>query len=355
MGRYSLDKTGLNPDNLVCEDVVDIGDKAVRIIAPRYGAFFSASLKVWDGDRLLDIDVDYKPEEFLQEESMLTAQEIVRFIAIINPEVSSTIKVHRQVLGGNYASYNDVAGDAFEQAANDLRPVHFNDLLGVPEEWNPAWHTHSAPSVLDWGALVAAIDRLRGTVNIGNTASFQTLVDYIDKSIRIAKREFEEQHLAPDRVFDGFIDERGMSMSSILYMLTTNNIPSVIFLKPIRSEFVCGNQTGIVYLELFSNKPCKDMKLRWDVEHYSTDESDFLSTKGALDNYKSGSVLEIIINNELAFRSKYFEVSISIGDKRVSLMMGKIRASDYVRDVAEVENSYLQEPVETAETHFLSH
>lgn len=354
MSRYALDKTGVNPDNLVCEDVVDIGTNAIRIISPRYGAYFSESLMVWDQGVRLTPGIDYKPEEFLLEESMLTAKEIVKFISIINPEVSSSLKIHRQVLGGNYQSNNDVAADLFEAAANDIRPVHYDDILGKPTEFNPAWHPHSAPSVFNWGALVAAVDRLSSTVNVGNTPSFQILIDYIDSSIRKAQKVFEDQHLPASESFDGFIDERGMSMSSILYIMATGKIPSVIFFQPVRSEYICNESTGVIYFEIFSTKECGNLKLNWEVIHFTTDELDFEYTKGPIMNYKTGAILEIMINNTIAFHEKYFEISITDQDgKRVSLMMGDVRASDYLKDKREVERSFVQNTVQTAETLFL--
>lgn len=330
--RYALDITGVNPDNLVCENQVVLTAAAVRVVTPIYGAYFSDSLKLWDvDDRQLIKGVDFKPLEFLQQGFMITGQDIYQFIAILDSTVKGPVRIHRQILGGQYTSDTDVAGQLYEQAANDLRPVHFGDIIGVPEEFPPAWHPHDAPDVMNWGALISAVDRLRSTVNMGNSYAFQTLINYIDNSIREAQKIFHEQSLPLSKLPTGIIDERALSMSAVLWLLSRKNPPSVLYLTPVRSSFSCENKTGVIYFEVTSTKACKRMDHYWQIEHRTTDDLDFEVIKGPLVNYSDGAILEIITNNYDAFHRKFFNVGIfNSAGQRIGLITGDTRAKDYM-------------------------
>lgn len=330
--RYALDVTGINPDNLVCELHVILDTPRIRVVSPIYGAYFSDSLKIWDNadGRQLVKGVDFRPEEFSQAGFLETALDVYQLISILNPLVSKDIRVHRQILGGHWASDTDINARAFQAAANDVRPVHFDDIAGFPEEVRAAWHDHSAGDVLNWGALIAAVDRLRNTVNIGNTHAFQTLINYVDQSIRDAQKIFEEKNLPAVNLPNGFIDERGLSMSAVFYMLTMNAVPKIMFFKPVRSEYICSNNTGIVYFELSTNIDCPNKLYTWRLEHRTTEDRDFEQTSGPMVSYDDGDIVEILINNYDAFHRQHFSIGVFNSDgKRISLIMGDVRAKDY--------------------------
>lgn len=185
--RYPLDKTGVNPDNLVVREPHSLVPKArptdVRVACPLYGPFYSESnLTILDAanGRALVPEVDYKVTDLLQDPTLLFAQPIGQFIVIINGGVSNEIEISYQVLGGNYQNDSTAVQHAYETFLNDTRPVDWSNVTGKPATFPPSLHLHLLSDIVNFGPLVVAIDSLRDAKLLNNTPMFEALIDWIN-------------------------------------------------------------------------------------------------------------------------------------------------------------------------------
>lgn len=188
--RYPLDKTGLNPDNLVVREPHQLSPKDrptdVRVFCPLYGPFYADSnLTILDAanGRELKKDIDYKVTDLLQDPTLSFAKEIGQFIVIINGTVSNEIEVSYQVLGGNYQNDATAVQHAFETFLNDTRPVDWSNVTGRPSTFPPSLHLHLLSDIINFGPLVVAIDSLRDAKLLNNTPMFEALIDWINAKV----------------------------------------------------------------------------------------------------------------------------------------------------------------------------
>lgn len=184
--RYPLDKTGENPDNYVSREVHDLTPVArptdVRVAAPIYGPYFKTSLEVRDRANgfVLVPGVDYKSTDLLQDPTISFGKEISQFIVIMNGNVSNSIEISYQVLGGNYQNDATAIKHVFQTFLNDTRPVDWQNISGKPETYPPSLHIHLLEDIVGWGPMIVALDNLRDAILLNNTPMYEALIDWVN-------------------------------------------------------------------------------------------------------------------------------------------------------------------------------
>lgn len=181
--RYPLDSTGANPDNLVINEVHDIGTRNIRILAPSNGAYYTDSIVVYDDstDTPLKKDVDFRCVELLQEASMKFGKEICIMVVVLNKDISSKVRVTYQVVGGHYQYDGSIALGLYEAALKDARQVNWLDVIGKPLEYPPAFHKHMLEDVQGFGAIVVALERVRSAILLGDVPAFEAITDWVNE------------------------------------------------------------------------------------------------------------------------------------------------------------------------------
>lgn len=180
--RYPLDPTGVSPDNLVVGEIHELPNRTVRAFAPLYGGFFSESVVVRDRATGLPLvkGTQYRAAELYEFPTGRWGKEICGIILVLDPAVSNSVELDYQALGGEYSTNVD----AIISMLNDLmidRPVSWPDIIGKPDEYNPAAHFHDAGDIYGFEYVVNAIERLRQAILTGDSASHDELLRYIDR------------------------------------------------------------------------------------------------------------------------------------------------------------------------------
>ena len=181
--RYPLDKTGLNPNNLVVDELHTLPNLAIRCIAPTYGGFYSESVIVKDyvtGRKLIH-DVDYKFGEILELPSDQTAKEICGYIVIYNTQVSKVTLTY-QALGGEYSYSMDSIIEMLNSLDLGNRPVQWGLIVGRPVDFPPTSHFHPSSDIYGMEYVVHSLERVRQAVLMGDVASHDEIYAYIDRS-----------------------------------------------------------------------------------------------------------------------------------------------------------------------------
>lgn len=183
--RYPLDPTGLSPDNLVSHEQKTMVNRAVRAIAPNYGAFFTESLVVRDitNNRTLIRGVSYQCAELYEVLSQVYLKEICAVILITDVSVSSEIEISYQCLGGEYSTSSEAIVSMLNALSIDDRPANWGTLINLPDAFNPAMHLHDIGDVFGFEYLVNSIERLTSAVLTGDNASHNRIYEYIDSKL----------------------------------------------------------------------------------------------------------------------------------------------------------------------------
>lgn len=183
--KYPLDLTGANSNNLVLKESHDISAVAKKVIAPKYGAFYAKSLKVYNGAtlELLIPKVDYVAFQLHPEATEASSLECFTLIQIQgDAALIPNIKIDYQAVGGNYYLSASALQNYLDILATDNRPVYWGEIIGTPDAYPPVSHPHSASQdLIGLSTLVAAILDLKDAILAGNDAELQGLYAYIDQ------------------------------------------------------------------------------------------------------------------------------------------------------------------------------
>lgn len=185
--RYALDKTGTNRDNLVAGEIHDLSSRAIRALAPKYGAFFTNSIEIWDNvsNTPLVPDVDFSCVELLEDATLVFGSELCYIVLIKNQNISSQVRINYQVLGGHYQNVVEGIVNMYELAMLDNRPVDWINVLNKPEEFPPSIHKHLLDDVVGFEPVVVALERIRNAIEVSNIPTYEALLDYINRQFQI--------------------------------------------------------------------------------------------------------------------------------------------------------------------------
>lgn len=183
---YPLDPTGRNPANRVEGELHTLAPKKVRAVIPRYGPYYTASLRVYDNDTGVPLqrNTQYRCVELLQDASMQYGQEICALILIVDSTVSADIRIEYQVLGGYFTNDVTVLSTLYEAVVNDTRPVDWENVEDKPLMYPPTMHRHVLSDVYGWEPIVSVLERIRSAIVLSNVPAFEALLDYVDEQIQ---------------------------------------------------------------------------------------------------------------------------------------------------------------------------
>lgn len=179
--KYPFDPLGTSPTNRVLEEAHTIGALRARMFAADYGPFFGSSVIVKDavsGRVLLPVQ-DYVLVHYYREAGMATGQAVYAAVRIINPDVSTQILFTAQMVGGEFSYSTFAIKQAIQDLMNDDRPVHWGDLIGVPSQFVPAMHLHSAYDLYGMKYLIESNYDISAAIREGDVNSRQLLLDQV--------------------------------------------------------------------------------------------------------------------------------------------------------------------------------
>lgn len=189
--RYPLDKTGVSPDNLVKDEVHTLSTNQVRAVALDYGAFYRQGLVVYDHstDKLLDYGTHYKFGELLQDLTLTIGEEVYALLLIMDPNVSSQVRVTYQCVGGDFQYNMNGVVSLYETVMHDNRPVDWENVLNKPAEYTPSIHNHLLEEVVGWEPVISAIERVGNAITLSNIPAFEYYTLWIKGEIGRLKEE----------------------------------------------------------------------------------------------------------------------------------------------------------------------
>lgn len=189
--RYAEDMTGINPNNLVLNEVHETVNTRVRAIAPFHGPFYSDSVELRDNITGVPLvkDLDYFCVEYYETPSLKSGKEVCAIVLIVNENIASNdFSMDYQVVGGEFSYSYDAIAELVNKVMDDTRPVNWPNILNIPPRFQPAPHRHDVGDTFGWEYVVAQLEQIRRAILVGDSASHDEIYRYIDYRIDVEVR-----------------------------------------------------------------------------------------------------------------------------------------------------------------------
>lgn len=269
--RYPLDPTGVNPDNAVIgeEHSLTVGSM-YRALAPKYGPYFTDSLVIFDKatNQRLVRNTHYSCVELLQEATLKYGKEINQLILITDQNVSNTVSVDYQSLGGNYIYDASAIVNMYETAMNDQRDVDWANVNNKPFEFTPTLHNHLLRDVYGWEYMVIALERIRNAIVLSDVPEFEALIEWVKQRVKSSATLAD--------IDAGLPVDKFMTYEGFLYALDKHNF-NTYNLEPNKTTIQQG--TSVSFVLTSTNVPTGSV-FYWTLEHINTDDTKFGGTSG---------------------------------------------------------------------------
>ena len=169
MTTYALDPTGISPANRIVDETKVITPPTVitdaNFVVPNITPFFKEGFVIRLGTRTLVEGVDFQFVFRHIAASTHFTREIFGGLMFINKQFSGTVNMTYQVLGGDFTNPDPSAITEFSKAVGAVRWLTFDQILGVPSSFPPAYHEHDLEKdLVDMGDVVDAVELLAKAV-----------------------------------------------------------------------------------------------------------------------------------------------------------------------------------------------
>lgn len=182
INKYPLDLTGKSPDNLVLGEphtLAENGQDGMRVFVPNYGAFYTESLVVRDGGgQRLKPNIDYIATYLHEDATLRSGLEVCGVIVVVNPNVTASVFIEYQVVGGDYAISTNSLEQVLQTLADDERPVEWGAIIGKPSEYPAGGHLHALWELYGFEYLVVQLERIHNGILAGDQAMFDEVRRY---------------------------------------------------------------------------------------------------------------------------------------------------------------------------------
>jgi hypothetical protein len=183
-----LDKTGISSANLIVDEshttTPSIG---TRLIIPKYGAFYSESLRVYSVDpntqvkTILFDQTHYLATEMLRKVTMHVGKSICTVILIL-PSVSGNLfHIDYQALGGKDQVNSELLNSAVQSVRTNQAQVNWSDIQNKPIAFSPAPHLHDALDLYGLEYITDSLNEIKYAVDTGDEVVHRGLITYLSE------------------------------------------------------------------------------------------------------------------------------------------------------------------------------
>ena len=196
--RHDLDPTGLNPNNYVSGEVHTLDNFPNRALAPTYGAYFTESAQLFDvatGIRLVR-NTQYRCMELAENASEIYGKEICYIFLIIDPTVSSSVRINYQALGGPYNRSADAIVQIYNTIVNSVSGaggVNWPAIVGKPSTFQPGPHLHALGDMYGFEYLVNAMERIRSAILLADSNAFEGVLSWVSGQVTAYHQSIDAQ------------------------------------------------------------------------------------------------------------------------------------------------------------------
>ncbi len=182
---YVLDPTGTSPNNLVSNDIFTVTPGSNTAIVPSAGMYFASTLIVRDTETnaIKTRNTDYICIELSGEMTGKYGQEINAAVLWLGTNSTTSISLQYQCLGGGNAYDSAQLQELIQSTVVTSQQLEWSNILNKPNLYTPNNHVNMLSDIYGFEPVVYAIERLTKLVSLGNTASYQALMDWVTSQL----------------------------------------------------------------------------------------------------------------------------------------------------------------------------
>lgn len=181
-----FDKTGNAASNSIVDEVHNLpSNRPTRIILPRYGAFYSESLKVYSVDEITQVktlltkDVHYVATEMLHKVTKAVGKSVCTVVLILPATNAVAFEVRYQALGG-YEQFNrDIILSNLNELLAERSNVNWSDIKNKPKEFSPAPHLQDALDLYGLEYVTDQLDQITNAIEVTDKAIHDSIIEYL--------------------------------------------------------------------------------------------------------------------------------------------------------------------------------
>jgi hypothetical protein len=218
--------------------------------------------------------LDFQCVELLQEATLKYGQEISGLVLVINPLVSSKIRVSYQTLGGLYQYDASGIVQMYETVMRDNRPIAWTDVLNKPLEYPPSLHNHVLDDVYGFEYVVVALERIRNAIILSDVPAFEALVDWIrPRLLTPITIENMDRYLPGDVGAPPDLGQHVITYDALLHFIRSASLCRLeILVVPNSTMYSNGD---IVTVKLKMSCIPTEADFYWTISHIDTTPADF--------------------------------------------------------------------------------
>ena len=250
-----FDTTGAASSNLILNEAHTTNRAdSVRLIMPRFGAFYSDTLIVYKVDEitqektLLQKGVHYVASEMLHKTTARVGKSICTVILIRSSVNGKGFQITYQALGGHDQVNRDLLLDTLNELLTGDSAIEWDDIPNKPKEFSPAAHLHDALDLYGLEYVTSSLDGVKYAIETTDAAVHRELFTYIEK-----QRFDTEQSI--DSIYNNIDTVTALTRSAEdTLSLVSQNIDDCEKALPKLSDDVSGVQEkSILFDHLYGN------------------------------------------------------------------------------------------------------
>ena len=185
---YPLDRTGTAPSNRITAEPHTTGVDRYRAFTLGFAPFFADSVVIREAGKSTPLvrgkDKDYELVYYYQDLSKLCAgKEVAGVVVIRNQNLGTQFEVDYNTIGAHYATSATTIAAAITALELDNRNVYWQNIIDLPDLWQPAPHPHDMGDVFGMEWLLDILASIREALMIGDNAVHTEIINRIDSAI----------------------------------------------------------------------------------------------------------------------------------------------------------------------------
>lgn len=180
-----LDKTGVSANNLVTHEEHTLPNTSIRLITPKFGAYYSDTVQVYyknASDQFVPLvkNADYIPTEILHKTTAMMGAEVCTVILVTESNIHTTLYVSYQALGGHDQINRDNLFALLDRIQNPSETIDYYEIQNRPKAFQPGPHLQDALDIYGLEYIRDAINKLDTAIVITDRQTHQELIKQID-------------------------------------------------------------------------------------------------------------------------------------------------------------------------------
>lgn len=187
------DRTGLQLDNFILNELKSIGVGRNRLLVLEYGAFFKEGLILKDLNGAVIDSSLYMLTDLYEEASRVSGKEVWNCIVVESIDVPSSITVTYHAYGGKFSANTRLLKEwVDEKLATTSDPADWTDLIEKPLEFEPKFHMHLWREVYGFEYIKTPLTQIENAIRLDTGYFFHSLIDDIKRKLAEAEEKAME-------------------------------------------------------------------------------------------------------------------------------------------------------------------